>query len=86
MKTAQKPLAETTRRAITILTKELGIVETIRFLNQFSPGYGDYTHERDAIFQGATIDDILSEIHHVQKSRMNKQSRQRAKTNLDQPL
>jgi hypothetical protein len=37
-------------------------VNTVRFLNQFTAGYGDYTAERDALFADVTLDEILSAI------------------------
>jgi hypothetical protein len=43
-----------------VLTKEIGIVDMIRFLNQFTMGYGDYTEERKVLFGGLTLDEILS--------------------------
>ena len=45
-----KPLAEVSQRAIEILCRELGAVDTVRFINQFTTGHGDYTMERDALF------------------------------------
>ena len=57
-----KPLAEVTRRAFAILTRELGPVDTVRFVSQFTNGYGDYTAERDALFGDLTLDQIVSEI------------------------
>lgn len=57
-----KPLSEITQKAIEVLTKEIGIVDTIRFLNQFTTGYGDYTKEREALFKDLTLDEILSTI------------------------
>lgn len=62
MNRAARPLAETTHKAIAVLSKELGIVDTVRFLTQFSTGFGDYTSERDMLFRGLTLDDIVSEI------------------------
>ncbi len=61
-----KPLAEITQEAIRILCKEIGIVNTIRFVNQFTVGYGNYTEERDALFAGLTMDDIVASIKHKQ--------------------
>lgn len=55
-----KPLSEITQRAIELLSKEMGIVETVRFLNQFTTGYGDYTEEREVLFKDLTLDEILS--------------------------
>jgi hypothetical protein len=36
MNPAARSLAETTQKAIAVLSKELGIVEAVRFLTQFS--------------------------------------------------
>jgi hypothetical protein len=55
-----KPLSEVTQQAIALLMKEIGVVNTVRFLNQFTMGYGDYTAERDALFADLTLDDILA--------------------------
>jgi hypothetical protein len=38
----------------------MGIVNTIRFLNQCTPGYGEYTQEREALFKDLILDEILS--------------------------
>jgi uncharacterized membrane protein YGL010W len=57
-----KPLSEITRSAIDLLSKQMGIVDTLRFLNQFTTGHGDYTKERDALFKDLTLDEILSAI------------------------
>jgi hypothetical protein len=55
-----KPLSELTRQAIDLLSKEMGIVDTVRFLNQFTTGYGNYTEEREALFKDLTLDEILA--------------------------
>jgi hypothetical protein len=61
--TAQtKPLAEVTRRAIEVLSRELGAADTLRFVGQFTNGFGDYTAERDALFGQTTLDQIIAEI------------------------
>jgi hypothetical protein len=57
-----KPLSEITRHAIDLLSKEMGIVDTVRFLNQFTTGYGDYTEERKGLFKDVTLDEILTAI------------------------
>jgi hypothetical protein len=66
-----KPLAEITHEAIKILYQKLGIVNTVRFLSQFTVGYGNYTEEREALFGHLTLDEVISEI---------KQSRSKAST------
>jgi hypothetical protein len=62
MNVETKPLSEITQHALTLLMKELGIADTVRFLNQFSTGYGDYTTERDALFAELTLEEILAAI------------------------
>lgn len=57
-----KPLAEITDNAIKILYQELGVVNTVRFLNQFSSGYGNYTEDRKDLFRDVTLDQIVAEI------------------------
>jgi hypothetical protein len=56
------PLAEVSQRAIEVLCRELGAVDTVRFINQFTTGHGDYTSERDALFAGETLDQIIAGI------------------------
>jgi hypothetical protein len=57
-----RPLAEVTRRAIEVLTRELGPADTLRFINQFTMGLGDYTAEREQLFGGATLEQVLQDI------------------------
>ncbi|WP_448544455.1 hypothetical protein [Roseiflexus sp.] len=56
------PLQELTVSTIKLLCREIGVVNTARFLNQFMVGYGDYTEEREQIIGHLTVDDIVSEI------------------------
>ena len=56
------PLAEITKEALRVLYKEIGVVNTIRFMNQFTTGYGDYVEERKALFDDMTLEDLLAEI------------------------
>jgi hypothetical protein len=58
-----KPFSEIAKQAIDLLSKEMGIVDTVRFLNQFTTGYGDYTEEREALFKELTPDEILSTLN-----------------------
>ncbi len=62
MVTEVRPLAEITTEALKVLYKELGIVNTVRFINQFTTGYGNYTQERQQLFADMALDDIVSEI------------------------
>jgi hypothetical protein len=62
MTTTAMPLAELTRSAIHLLCQEIGVVNTARFLNQFSLGYGNYTADREQLFEALTVEDIAAEI------------------------
>ena len=64
-----KPLAEITQEAITLLYRQLGVVNTIRFINQFTLGYGDYTAEREELFGDKTLDEIVAEIKQARDKR-----------------
>ena len=57
-----KPMPFVNENATNILIREMGVVDTIRFLNQFSPGYGNYTEERLTMVESMTLDDIFSGI------------------------
>ena len=57
-----KSLNEITTAAIDILCKELGIANTVRFINQFSSGYGNYTEDRKQMFNDMTLNEIVSDI------------------------
>ena len=74
MKTAPVPVAEITATAITLLCREIGAVNTARFLNQFTTGFGNYTKERDEIIGNSTVDQLIAEI-----KKNHKPDKQRAK-------
>jgi hypothetical protein len=57
-----KPLAEITQDALRVLCREIGVVNTVRFVGQFTTGYGNYTEEREQLFADMTLDDIVSQI------------------------
>jgi hypothetical protein len=63
-----EPIARVTQRATDALVKELGVVDTIRFLGQFRAGSGDYTAQRDQLLQGLSVADIAREIRARRKS------------------
>jgi hypothetical protein len=67
-----QPLAEVTRRAIEVLTRELGAADTLRFVNQFTTGLGDYTAEREALFGEETLEQIIGAIKTKAPGRPNK--------------
>ena len=57
-----KPLSEVNHQAIRLLSEHIGVVDTFRFVNQFTTGYGNYTLDRDALFGHLTLDEIVSAI------------------------
>ncbi len=61
MNVPTRPLAEVTEQAITVLVRELGVADTARFLQQFGPGYGNYTEDRDALFGQMSLDEVLEQ-------------------------
>ena len=61
-----RTLAEITQEAIQILYRELGVVDTARFLRQFTSGYGNYTEEREQLFADMTLDDIVADMQSQQ--------------------
>ena len=62
MTVQEKALSQITREAVEVLSKEIGIANTIRFINQFAIGYGNYTQERERIIEDMTLEEILGEI------------------------
>ncbi len=62
-----RPLAQITAEAMRILYREIGIVDTLRFIHQYTAGYGDYTAQREELFAGMTLDSIISEIKESRK-------------------
>ena len=70
MNTETRPISEISRQATHILFKEMGVVDTIRFLNQFSLGRGDYTKERENWLGGITLDNAIAQIK-AEKNKAN---------------
>ena len=62
MNTQIRAISEISRQATHILFREMGVVDTIRFLNQFSVGRGDYTKEREQWLGDISMGDVISQI------------------------
>ena len=45
------------------LTDRLGPAGAMRFMMQYGPGDGDYTRERQRIFENVTLDEILEALN-----------------------
>lgn len=67
MKIQAKPLSEITQQTTHILYREMGVAHTIRFLNQFTMGYGDYIEEREQWLKDLSLEDIVSEIKQMRR-------------------
>ena len=68
MITDARPLIEINQQALSLLYRELGVVDTVRFLKQFTQGYGNYTQEREVLFADKSLDDIVNEIDRRRKT------------------
>ena len=67
MNIVTKSLNNINIEAITLLNSTLGIADTIRFLNQFTTGFGNYTLERDKMFDKISLENIVTEIKEMRK-------------------
>ncbi len=63
-----QPLSEVSSRAKNVLIQELGVIDTMRFLNQFRAGDGDYTAEREQLFKGESVKSIVAGIKAQRKN------------------
>jgi hypothetical protein len=57
-----RPISEISHQAIRILFEKMGVVDTLRFLNQFSVGQGDYTKDREKWLGDISLEDAISQI------------------------
>ena len=57
------------KAGISALNKELGPVGTAYFIRQFEGGRGDYTAERDELFAGITLDEIIESVKATDKEK-----------------
>ena len=60
-KTGQLPKFE-------VLYKKLGLSRTIRFLNQYSIGRGNYSIHKEKVFKDKTVQDIVNDIQSKKSS------------------
>lgn len=63
MTTSTRSLQELTRSTIQLLCREIGVINTARFLSQFTVGHGNYAEEHDQLIGHWTVDDIVADIH-----------------------
>jgi len=53
------------KAGMSALQKELGTVGAVYFLRQFGTGQGDYTAEREQLFEGITLDEIIQNVRAI---------------------
>ena len=56
------PLSEVSNSAKDALIEKLGVIDTLRLLNQFRAVSGDYTTEREQLFKGESVKSIVAAI------------------------
>ncbi len=61
------PISEINQKATHLLFKQMGIVDTLHFLNQFTLGHGNYTEERKEWIADLSLNDIISDIKENRK-------------------
>jgi hypothetical protein len=57
-----KPLSQLNEEAFHLLTEELGVADTARFLRQFTTGTGNYTRERRERLADTSLDEVLEKM------------------------
>ena len=62
MITESMTLNEIQQAGLAALSRELGPVGFVRFLQMFERGYGDYSHERSGWLEKQSLDDIVKRI------------------------
>jgi hypothetical protein len=55
--------AELANRAMSLLMREFGPKDAIRFIHFLKPGSGDYTKEREELFKDVTLEQLIADIH-----------------------
>ncbi|MEY3219191.1 MAG: hypothetical protein RIT27_548 [Pseudomonadota bacterium] len=71
MNAPHRSLHDVTYQAITILNRELGVVDTLRFLSQFNTGQGNYTKDRENLFANLTLEEIITDIKKIRNTQLS---------------
>ncbi|MEM6647650.1 MAG: hypothetical protein AAF730_15500 [Bacteroidota bacterium] len=62
MKTSLRPIQDVIHEGRAALVRELGVVDALRFIQQFNAGSGNYTEERDAFLGEESLDEIIAQV------------------------
>jgi hypothetical protein len=63
-----KSLSVITHEAIQVLIEQVGAANTVRFLEQFTTGNGNYTDTRQQLLEGVSLEDILRAVENQRQS------------------
>jgi hypothetical protein len=63
MGTSLETIEEVTHKAIRILSREMGLADTARFLRHFVGGSGNYVEERHALLGNPSVEEFFTEVH-----------------------
>jgi hypothetical protein len=66
-----KTQQELVRQGYQALVDTLGVVDTIRFIQHFSPGQGDYTKERHEWLDQISLEDIFPSMQQRREDDLN---------------
>jgi len=61
MNVPTQPLSEITRQAVAVLVREIGVARTLRFLEQYRIGQGDYTAERHSFLTDPPLEELFDQ-------------------------
>jgi hypothetical protein len=64
-----RPPGEIERLGFAVLCERLGMADALRFVQQFDLGKGDYTRERERLFEKDTVESLYHEIEQRRKVR-----------------
>lgn len=65
--TKNRTLSEIRIAGIEVLSKKLGVVDMIRFLQYGETGYGDYSKDRHSWLGNPSIDQVINDIENMKK-------------------
>lgn len=69
MSTCVRPIEEITQEAIRLLSRELGVADTMRFLSQFITRSGEYTKDRHALLGDPSVEELFAEARRREEQR-----------------
>jgi hypothetical protein len=66
-----KSQREVIEQGYNVLIQSLGVTDTIRFIQYFSPGKGDYTKERQQWLGKTSLEEVLQEMKQIPETDSN---------------